>query len=158
MVRRELTVAFVLLLMVSVAFAYSELRVSPRTQEIKVGTNGTYTVTLDTDSGNGSLHWDTNSPNILARIGGVGTFKKNGFYDFTSTGVDGQTFTLEVQPQDGVTINQKYKTTVTYKNQLQEAEATVTASTIPTPEPATIVTAAVGLIGLVSLVRYRKKD
>lgn len=144
-----------LLLMTGLAVAYADLDLDPLTQDINVGDTGTYTVTLETDDiGSVALQWSTDSSLVLARIDGVGSFAQFGSYPFSSTG-GVQTFTLEVQPQDGVTLNNVYHIKVRYLDKEGEVSAVVTGNVVPVPEIATLGLVGTGLIGLVFLRRKK---
>lgn len=154
--KKAIGILSVLLLMTGVAIAYAELTIEPNTQNIDVGDTGTYTVTLDTsDVGPTALQWSTSNPKILARIGG-GSFEQFGSYAFDSVG-GVQTFTLEVQPQDGATLGTTYHIKVRYLDLEGEVAAMVTGDVVPVPEVSTIALTSMGLIGLLGLVRIQRK-
>lgn len=156
MMRKTIGILSAILLMTGIAVAYAVLTVDPFTQDINVGETGTYTITLNTDdTGSAALQWSTSDPLILASINGA-ALATDGTYTFTSTGVDGQTFTLNVQPQDGVTIDQSYEIEVDYKGGPgRKVKAIVTAGVVPVPEIATAGLVGAGVIGLVALRRRK---
>lgn len=147
-----------------IAMAVAQLTVSPDTvQNIDVGSIGHYTLTLttSTDAKGGSLHWHSDSALIWAGIGAAPT-GQTGDKSITmsstcSGGVCTQTFDLQVQPQSGITLDVVHDITVDYLDQHGVAKAMVTASGNPVPEVSTVLLMTAGLIGLVGLVRYKRK-
>lgn len=157
--KRSLLIAVTLLSIVTIASAYAILKIEPATQQIPVGTTGTYSIKLNTsDTGNGALQWSTSDDLILARIAGTGSLSRYGTYSFTNTANVEQTFTLEVQPQSGATINQEYEIEVDYKGTSGKVKAIATAGVEPIPELGTVVLTSTGLLGLIGLVMSRRRD
>lgn len=147
-----------------IAMAVSQLTVSPDTvQDIDVGAIGHYTLTLttSTDPIGGSLHWHADDAKIWAGIDAAPTGQTGDEPITTSStcsaGVCTQTFDLQVQPQSGITLNVVHDITVDYLNDHGVAKAMVTASGNPVPEVSTGLLVTTGLIGLVGLVRYKRK-
>lgn len=161
MKRCIIAIMAILLSMTAIASAatvqYAELSIEPDDQPIDIGATGEYEVTLNTDgTGQSALQWATESPVILARINGVGSFAQFGTYTFTSSGGI-QLFTLEAQPQSGAVIGDRYDITVTYLNSAGTARAMVTGTVIPIPETGTIAMMSVGLLGLLGLANRRRQ-
>ncbi len=157
--RRGLLMAVALLSIVTMVSAYATLKIEPATQQINVGTTGTYTIKLNTsDTGSAALQWSTSDDLILARIAGTGSLSRYGTYSFTNTANVEQTFTLEVQPQSGATINQEYEIEVDYKGTSGKVKAIATAGVEPIPELGTVVLTSTGLLGLIGLVMSRRRD
>ncbi len=157
---KAIVALIVLLSTVSMASAFTEFDVNPDTQEILVGTTGIYTLTLNTsDAGKAGFLWKSDDPDVKARINGEGDFKKNGLFAFENTPNAEQTFTLEVQPQDGVTLNKPVDVDIGYIGKQGgriRVRATTTAGVVPIPELGTVVLTSAGLIGLFALARKKE--
>lgn len=147
----------VVLFMVGTASADTTITLDSLTKDVPIGGTVDFTVTLSSDT-NGSLQWDVAIPAdpITAKIA-PGAFAKSGNVGVTVP-PNVQIFTLTVKAEDGAVVGQKYKVKVKYFNTEQDLEAMATAGTIPTPELSTSILTAAGLIGLIGLVRYRRKD
>ncbi len=146
------------------AAAYAELTVDPDEQEILVGDIGEYTLTLNTDqAGDRQMSWDTGTPVILARVGKADdiedqTLSQTGSYNFDSSGADGQEFKLHIKPTDDAEINEHYDVSIAFGSGAWHIGALVTATVIPIPELSTIALTSAGLLGMIGLVRTRRKD
>lgn len=157
MKRRNLTIIAILLSTAIIASAFASLDINPNSQKIKVGKTGQYNIVLKTDViGATALQWSTSDPTILASIGGQppGQF---GTFNFNSNGKT-QVFKLDVTPQANVVVGKTYHVKIQFLDTVGDVEAIVTGDVIPTPELATGVLLAAGLIGLFGVVRYKRKD
>lgn len=158
---KKLIVA-ILLTLIPLAAAYATLTVDPVKQDIPIGTDGSYKVTLVTDnSGPSHMEWITDDSKILAVIGPVGgpfgSMSQAGSYAFNAVaGV--QIFELRVSPQPGVIVNTEYDISTIFKHDKKGVKAVVTASANPTPEMPTVALLGTGLVGLIGIARYRRKD
>lgn len=167
MTNKTITAAIIVLaalFMVGTASATDQITVNPDTTlDIDVGTVGHYTLTLTTniDPIDGRLYWESDDSLIWANIGDAPVDIYGDMTITTSSTCSGtgksqvctQTFDLQVEPQSGITLNEQHDVTVTYENINGVAKAMATAGTIPTPEVATVILVASGLIGLVVLRR-----
>lgn len=152
-----------LLIALPLAAAYANMTVAPLTQDIGIGTNGSYLVTLITNQeGSANLEWITESPVIFATVGPVGgpfsePLAQTGSYPFTAvTGV--QTFELRVQPQSGATVGTEYDISVIFDHDVVGVKALATAGVTPIPELSTVALISTGVVGLFGLARVRRRD
>lgn len=167
MYKKTLTILAILLTVGigAAAFITAQLDISPAQQDIDIAAVGTYTLTLTTnaDAKGGTLTWQADDPALIANINGAPVTQTGSMIIPTSSTCSGtplsctQTFDLKASPQSGITTG-LHSITVTAFNQVGVAKAMVSGGVNPVPEiPAGILTAT-GLIGLIGLVRYRKKN
>lgn len=164
--KKSITILAILLTAgIAAAFITAQLDISPAQQDINLGATGLYTLTLTTnaDAIGGTLNWATDSPLLIANINGVPA-SQVGIMPISAHSVCSgspqsctQTFTLEASPQSGITSG-LHSVTVTVLNRALVAKAMVSGGINPVPEVPTGILATAGLIGLVGLVRYRKKN
>jgi len=133
------------------------------TLEIDIGSVGTFTVTLNTDSyDNGTMEYDTGNDYLLAQLinNSVSTtYNRTGSIDFDMPeGSDEISFTLNVKPISGITCHTPYDVDVSFLNINGKVKAMATASTVPIPELSTIALMSAGLLGLLGLVRLQRKE
>lgn len=167
MIKRVTMVILTMLIATGIASAADQIAVDPSTVlDIDVGAIGHFTLTLKTsaDAKGGNLDWASDNSLIWAGIDGAPTGQFGVKAISTSSTCSGtpqictQTFDLQVEPQSGITLNEQHDITVTYKNAKGVAKAMATASGNPIPELSTIALTSAGLIGLIGLVRFRRKD
>lgn len=171
MTRKRLIIAIVVLitlLMVGIASADQIILDPEAVLEINVTEIGHYTLTLKTnvDPIGGYMSWVSDSPLIWAGIDAAPTGQSGTKTITTSSTCSGsgnarictQIFDLQVEPQSGITLYEQHDVTVTYSTVHGVARAMATASDIPIPELGTSILTATGLIGLIGLVRSRRKD
>ena len=167
--RRIISVLSVLLLIVGLASAYATLVVAPLTQNAVIGGAAVpYTLTLVTDeTGAKSLTWMTSDPSIIAVIGPVGgpyaAYGQSGNYNFVipaggCPSATPCTFDLKVKATAGATVGQQYDVTSWYGTLPFTIKAVATGSVVPIPEVSTVILTSAGLIGLIGLVIFRRKD
>jgi len=131
----------------------AELRLDPLSQEIAVGSTGTYDLTLNTTA-SGDLYWDTNSPFINASIDSALAGQTGGI----SVGTGVSTHTLYVTPISGVTIGTLYDIDITHtQGGGIKVKAMATAGVIPIPEMSSIALTSIGILGLIGLARIPRK-
>lgn len=175
MVRKELITLMVVLSVIGIAAAatIAELTISPKTQTIDVTPSPnpvvTYTVTLKTNDPAGSpgeLSVSTDDSAVWAKVGGTPTSQFSS-HPFTVAGVpdsDGvitMTFSLSAtvdEANEASVTNENHKIRVKYQDKEGETLAMVTGNITPVPEVSTGILMSAGLIGLVGLVRFRRKD
>jgi hypothetical protein len=151
-----------LFVMIGAASASDSLEISPNTQNINVGTYGYYVVTLNASENISTLNWDTQTALINASLKDGGSYATDapaGSIGISYIGNSGpMTYDLRVMPLSGVTLHTEYNIVVAGKNVTGVAKASVSGSVVPVPEVATLGLVSAGLIGLVGLTRYRRKD
>ena len=156
MKRRNLAIIAILLSTVIVASALSTIDINPKSKKIKIGKTGQYEIILKTDViGLSKLDWETDSPDILASIGGQPP-GQTGSFDFNSNGKT-QVFKIDVTPQAGAVVGKTYHVKISFLNTNSEVEATVTGDVVPTPELATGLLMITGLVGLFGIARFKRK-
>lgn len=153
--RKIIIPLIVLLSAVSLASAGpAVLDVTPLTQDIPVGTTGTYALTLTTTVA-GALSWDTGTPLLSASIDGAPAGQTGSI----AVGVGTSAHTLSVTPLSGITIGTPYDIDLSHtQGGGVTAKATATAGVVPIPELSTVALMSAGMIGLFGLVRVRRKD
>jgi len=154
---------------VTLASAYAELTADPKELSIDIGSTGSLTLALDTDDdGEAKLKFETDSAEIKANLiedsSGSETGPGNdGELVFDNTPKTPKTFTLEITPQDGATVNEKHDIYIEYQNKNGEkkkwsTKASVTATVVPVPELSTVALMSAGLLGMIALVRRQRRD
>lgn len=115
--------------------------------------------------GEGTLIWDSGDSTIVARMDNTGSFVSSGSFDVTTVLNSPQDHTLTVKTADGVINGQSYPITINFCRPdsgecvgTGKVRATASATVIPTPELSTSVFTAVGLIGLLGMVKFSKKN
>jgi hypothetical protein len=130
------------------------LDLNPLSQDIEVGTTGTYNLTLNTTS-SGYLSWETENPFLNASIDSA----LPGQTGNISVGTGLSPHTLYVTPLSGITIGTQYDITIWHTQGAGKvAKATATAGVIPIPELSTIALTSAGILGLIGLTRIQRKD
>lgn len=175
MMRKGMITLMVALLVIGIAAAatIAELTISPKTQTIDITGSPnpvvTYTVTLKTNDpagSAGSLDISTDDSAVWAKIGGTPTSQFSS-HSFTVAGVpdaDGvitMTFSLSAtvdEANEASVNNENHKIRVKYQDKYGETLAMVTGGVNPVPEVSTGILMSAGLIGIVGLSRFRRKD
>jgi len=145
----------------SLASATGQLTVDSLEKTVPLGGTVDFTVTVnDTEAQTAAtLQWVTGNPNITANIPGLGSFVQAGSYNPVVIAANTPTtFTLRVKADANATVGSKVNVRVFYLDQVADLQAVVTTSVVPTPEVPTSALMAVGLIGLVSVVRFGRKN
>ncbi len=156
--RKAILLVIALISTVTLASAWAQIDVDPKSLDIPVGGIGTYTLTLNTsDVGKQDLTFITSNESILARFGTTGDFKETNTMKIDSM-TGNQTFTLQIQPQDGVTTGQAYDVSVIFGKIPLNIKAVVTATGGPVPELSTGLLMTAGLVGMIALVRRQRRD
>lgn len=134
------------------------------TKDVPIGGTVDFTVTLQTtNTGPGVMAWRVNPMNqpITAELDNKG-LSKFGFVSI-NTPPSPKTFTLTVAAGNGAVVGHEYLVELNYCTGTEPCEgntaiARAQAGVIPTPELSPSILTAVGLIGLIGLVRMRRKD
>lgn len=146
----------------------AQLGINPLEKDIDIETVGHYTLTLTTNvdvDSSGQLTWKTDDQNITAGIDAAPSGQSGSITISKSSTCVGSpqvctaTFDIQVKPLNGITPNTAHSIILSAFNNTNTGEMTavVTAGINPVPELATGILMAAGLIGLVGLVRYKKK-
>lgn len=145
----------------------AQLGLNPLSKDIDIGTVGHFTLTLTTNvnANGGQLTWQTDDPLILAGIDAVPSGQSGSLTISKNSACAGSpqictaTFDIQVKPQNGITANTDHSITLSaFNNQnTDKVTATVTGGINPVPELAVGILMTAGLIGLIGLVRYKKK-
>lgn len=151
MTKKIMAIAVVLMtLFVGGALAAATIGLDKLVKDVPIGGDVHFTVTLDTDTA-GDLEWHAASP-LIATMDG----DSSGSISISSPGVS--THDLKVSAGSGVVVGQKYKITLIFLNTAQDIEAVATAGGVPVPELSTSILTAAGMIGLLGMVMFRKRD
>jgi hypothetical protein len=158
----------------AVAATFAEITISPNSQTIDISGSPnpvvTYTVTLLTDDAAGDpgeLSISTDDSAIWAEVGDSTPDQQFSSYPFTVAGTPDaddiitMTFTLYATVDEAVetSVNDElHKIRVKYQDKEGETLAMVTGRINPIPELSTVLLTSAGLIGLIGLVRIKRKD
>lgn len=166
MIRKAIMVVMavlVALFMVGTASAGSAIGLDKITKNVPIGGTVDFKVTLQTsNTGPGVIAWriDQTDP-ITANLESEPLSKFGGI--IVSTPPETQTFILTVAAGEDAVVGQEYIVRLSYCTGTEPCEgntarARAEAGVIPTPELSTSILTATGLIGLIGLVRMRRKD
>ena len=162
--RKTFFIAMVMISLIGIAAAWANLGISPDTQSIYVGTYGYYTLTLDSSDSGSALNWATDSPTIVASIKDSSSASypadvQVGTLPISYTGGSGpHTYDLRVMPISGAVVPSTHDISVGFLTQQGWTKAVVTGSGNIVPELPTSTLLTVGLIGLIGIVKLRRKD
>jgi hypothetical protein len=153
--------AVFLLMVPAIASAGTNIVVTPLTQEIPVGKEGIYIITVNTDDvGPHTLSFNTMSGHIGASFTSGGPYYTTGSQSWTATsGTYTYIFYFYVKPGDNAVIGQKYTMEVkdTYSASPTTFHCVATASVIPVYELATISMVGLGIAGLIGYSNRKQK-
>lgn len=166
MVRKAIMVIMVVLVTLFVAgtaSAGSSINLDEITKNVPIGGTVDFTVTLQTsNTGPGVIAWRIESGDPITAKLESEPLDKFGYITVT-TPPSSQPFTLTVKAGDGAVVGQEYLVRLSYCTgtgpcEGNTARARAEAGAIPTPELSTSILTATGLIGLIGLVRMKRKD
>ncbi len=169
MTKKTIMALIVLISMAGLASAGSTLTLPVGIKDVKIGDPiGTdFEVILNTShAGSGVISWDTSESFVQASMDGE-PFSNSGHIDVDTQKDREQAHTLTVRLTSGATIGEEYGVFLNYcygerggsaQCQGNAAKAKAEATVNPTPELSTSILTATGLIGLVGLVRLRRKN
>jgi hypothetical protein len=166
--RKSLIMVLAVLLLAGAASAGSTMTLPVNTKEVDIGSSTDFKIVLDTShSGPGTISWTTSDPAITATLDG-GTLATSGQIDVTTVPFVEQPHTLTVAIGAGAVAQQEYSVDVNYCFEAPgngkavcgngKIKAKAQATVIPTPELSTILFTATGFVGLLGLVRMRRKE
>ena len=162
--RKSLIMVLAVLLLAGAASAGTTVTLPVNTKDVAIGGSTTFDVVLATShEGNGTLNWEADDSAITATLDG-GTLATSGHIDVVTVKNVPQSHTLTVVVGAGAVVGQEYSVDVNYcygnpavcdNGKIKaRAEATV----IPTPELSTVILTSGGLIGMLGLMRIRRKE
>ncbi len=161
--RKSLIMVLAVLLLAGAASAGSTVTLPVDTKEAPIGGSITYDVVLNTSHpGPGNLTWVTGDPAITATLDG-GTLATSGYIHVNTVKNVEQPHTLTVAVGSGAVVGHEYSVDINYCSEKGECEdeeikARAEATVIPTPELSTVILTSGGLVGMLGLMRIRRKE
>lgn len=153
------------------ALDFATLDLDQRVKELPIGGTVDFTVYLDvTTIGDNNpdqrtISWQIPGGYPIEAKLDSESYAKSGHMHFVppSSSEWSKTFTLAVKTTNGAEAGKAYPITISYCEGGgscfgETAVAKTTAGVIPTPELSTSVLTAIGLVGLIGLVKLRRKD
>jgi hypothetical protein len=161
--RKSLIMVLAVLLLAGAASAGSTVTLPVDTKNVAIGGSTNFNVVLNTSyQGPGTLNWVTGDPAITATLDG-GALATSGHIDVNTEKNVEQVHTLTVAIGSGAVVGQEYIVDINYchgngKCEDSNIRARAEGTVIPTPELGTSILTATGLVGLLGLVRMRRKE
>ncbi len=166
--RKSLIMVLAVLLTAGAVSAGSTITLPVPTKDVDIGSSTDFNVVLDTTHpGNGTLNWETKDSAITATLDG-GALAKSGHIDVNTTKNVPQSHILTVAVGSGAVVNKEYSVEINYCYEKGNSEkekcedgtvkAKAEATVVPTPELPTISLTVGGLVGILGLVRMRRKE
>ncbi len=166
--RKSLIMVLAVLLLAGAASAGSTITLPVPTKDVAIGSSTDFNVVLDTThEGNGTLNWETDNSSITATLDG-GTLATSGSIPVTTVKNEPQSHTLTVVVGSGAVVGQEYSVDINYcyakgnsgKEKCEDGKikARAEATVVPTPELSTVILTSGGLVGMLGLMRIRRKE
>lgn len=151
MTKKMTTIAIVLMtLFVGAAYAAATIGLDDLNKNVPIGGSVHFTVTLNTDTA-GDLKWSAANPPISATMDGDSSGS-------ISVSPGETTHDFEVFADTTAVQGKVYKLKLIFLNEEQDIEAVATGSVEPIPELNTMALTSLGVIGLLGMVMFRRRD
>lgn len=156
-----MTVTFVLVALLTVGTASATSLVpDSEVKNIPIGGSVSFTLTLNpSKTESGALTWEVfNTPPITASVDGAAIGATGTTPSFAVSAGVSQTHTLTVYADSSAVEGQLYDIQVNYLGQNLILRAMTTPAVNPIPETSTMALTSVGVIGLLGMVMFRRRD
>ena len=163
-IRNIIISLIVLFALTGIASAGYVVTLPVQDKEIPIGEEVTFDVILTTDPGvEGTLAWEVmDDAPISAKLSDE-EFDESGEITVNTETLEPLTTILTVQTENGAVVGEIYEISITFCKEEScidggRVRASATGSVAPIPEVSTAVSTAIGLLGILGLIKFSKKN